>query len=281
MLYNLFCDRCKVQKEKLELHLKSVSHNESAVNLENDSVREFLDNYCGKVVVDNDTVVWQQRYVKDITFRFEDVEDYKFIWKEQCLKGRIEITIKRKDMLLGVDRTLFVDQTNVEQVKTLYNLFCDKCKVHKEKLEVHLNTDEENVDEMTTFVFCNHPTVVVLNGDFIKITRQKNAMNTLAYGYAGEKTIDIDDITGMQYQEPTSLLPGYLQFTLPGGIEKTRGVGSALTDENAIVFETTETKYALAIKKYVERTMQIKKQMSNSVSPADEIMKYKKCWMKI
>jgi len=135
--------------------------------------------------------------------------------------------------------------------------------------------NDEDVDSMTVFEFSDlHKTTVVLDGQFIKITRRGFA-NVWFRGFAGEKAINISDITAVQLRKPGKM-SGYLQFSLPGAIESTRdkqGNRSATRDENAITFGIQELKYAVRIKNYVEE--RISSGNFSNYSTADEIIKYK------
>lgn len=66
-----------------------------------------------------------------------------------------------------------------------------------------------------------------------------------------------------------------IQFTLPGSIESNRGMSSATTDENTIIFDKSELNYAIRIKKYVEDVLSKKDTCNqNTNNVADEIRKY-------
>lgn len=78
-------------------------------------MREFFDSHDGRVVVENDTIVWKQRMMGEIRLHFQDIEDYKFVWSEALRYGRVEINLKlRPNDLFCVRRSLFADETNVE-----------------------------------------------------------------------------------------------------------------------------------------------------------------------
>ena len=78
----------------------------------------------------------------------------------------------------------------------------------------------------------------------------------------------------VQFKEP-GIGWGYIQFTLPGSIESNRGMSSATTDENTIIFDKSELNYAIRIKKYVEDVLSKKDTCNqNTNNVADEIRKY-------
>ncbi len=92
----------------------------------------------------------------------------------------------------------------------------------------------------------------------------------------GEKTIYINQITGIQLKLG-GLLVGYIQFTLPGGIESRKGVFDAQKDENSVTFSGILNQSATQLKEKIEELMQKSKQNTNPVfvSGADEIKKFK------
>ena len=66
-----------------------------------------------------------------------------------------------------------------------------------------------------------------------------------------------------------------IAHTLPGSIESNRGMSSATTDENTIIFDKSELNYAIRIKKYVEDVLSKKDTCNqNTNNVADEIRKY-------
>jgi hypothetical protein len=55
----------------------------------------------------------------------------------------------------------------------------------------------------------------------------------------GNKSIPFKNITGVQFKEP-GLTAGYIQFTVPGGIESKGGVFNAMSDENTVAIAGKE-----------------------------------------
>ena len=93
----------------------------------------------------------------------------------------------------------------------------------------------------------------------------------------GEKTIYLRQITGIQLKL-AGLLVGYIQFTLPGGIESKRGVWDATNDENTVTFYPALNNTATQLKEKIEELVQKSRQNTNQtiqVSSADEIKKFK------
>lgn len=82
--------------------------------------------------------------------------------------------------------------------------------------------------------------------------RRKGAMAKATHGFTkGEKRIRIDTVTAVQFKKP-GVTNGYIQFTLGGGTEGTRGVMQATTDENTVVFNSLHTKEFVAVREHVE-----------------------------
>ena len=70
--------------------------------------------------------------------------------------------------------------------------------------------------------------------------------------YKGDKEIPIDQITAIQWREPSNPLSGHIQFTIMGGSSDSKP-GS--TDENAMMFEGETRHHFAALKSMVEERM--------------------------
>ncbi|MGX5475990.1 DUF4429 domain-containing protein [Bacillus toyonensis] len=119
-------------------------------------------------------------------------------------------------------------------------------------------------------------TIVRIEGNFIRLKR-KGALNFLNHGLDGEKTIDINNMTGIQIKKANFITNGYIQFIFMGSQESKRGVMAAATDENTVMFTKREQKMAEEIKEYIENILvnKSKPQVAAAISGADEILKYK------
>lgn len=95
----------------------------------------------------------------------------------------------------------------------------------------------------------------------------------------GTKTILFTAITAIQHKKP-GLTPGYLQFTLMGGIESRGGYLEASKDENSFIFQQKHNKQVLQIKEYIEVQMTKIRNVANApqatTSTADELQKLAK-----
>jgi hypothetical protein len=81
----------------------------------------------------------------------------------------------------------------------------------------------------------------------------KGVLGFVAKGLKGTKTIPFMSITAIQFKEVGAVFGGYLQFTISGGNESTRGVFAAARDENTFVFaEQKNNAHAAKIKEYIE-----------------------------
>jgi hypothetical protein len=77
-------------------------------------------------------------------------------------------------------------------------------------------------------------------------------------GLKGTKTIPFRSITAVQHRKTSAIFSGYLQFTLPGGIESRGGWFSAVSDENTFNYVGGVDEDALIeeVKTYIERRIQ-------------------------
>lgn len=69
---------------------------------------------------------------------------------------------------------------------------------------------------------------------------------------------------------------GYIQITVPGGLESKKGLFDATQDENTVIFSKKNNELVDQIKSKIEEL--ISRQHTgyiNQLSPADEIRKYK------
>ena len=85
---------------------------------------------------------------------------------------------------------------------------------------------------------------VYFDGATVRIERKK-ALARLSAG-KGEKVIPVAAITSVQLKPAGPLVNGYIQFTVPGGIEGRGGFGTqtldAVADENSIIFRRKSQK---------------------------------------
>lgn len=109
--------------------------------------------------------------------------------------------------------------------------------------------------------------------DKVAIT-PKGMMGFLVKGLKGTKTIPFFSITAIQFKK-SGLVSGYLQFTVPGGIESRGGAFAAAADENTFMFKG-HNELALEIKDYIEKRIQElhnPQVISSGSSVSDELQK--------
>lgn len=75
----------------------------------------------------------------------------------------------------------------------------------------------------------------------IRICR-KGAWAFISQGFKGSKEIRYADITAVQFKQPDRLTVGYIQFTFSGSLENKKGIFSATSDENTILFTSKHQK---------------------------------------
>lgn len=114
-----------------------------------------------------------------------------------------------------------------------------------------------------------------LYDDKIIISR-KGAVAKLSQGFfKGDKTIYLAQISGIQVKPGTLMTNGYIQFTLSGGKENTKGLMSATQDENSVMFKKANNDLVSKMKSEIERLKKTSHAPVQAVSAADEIRKYK------
>ena len=111
---------------------------------------------------------------------------------------------------------------------------------------------------------------IELHKSFVRIDRE-TVMGFIFHGLKGKKDIYFKNITSIQIKKP-GLTTGYIQFSLPGGIEAVGGAFNSLKDENTISFNGQgDYEKALKIKEYIEK--EAISSSSPTYSSADEIEK--------
>lgn len=123
-------------------------------------------------------------------------------------------------------------------------------------------------------------TKVTLDGNFLRIKR-KGMLNFANHGMDGEKSININNISGVQLKDAGTFTNGYIQFLISGSKESKGGLLAATKDENTIMFAKKEQTMADEIKKYVEDILSNKNSDKTTiiqktiVDHTEEIRKYK------
>lgn len=71
------------------------------------------------------------------------------------------------------------------------------------------------------------------------VIRRTPIAGFILHGLVGEKRIAYSSISAVQFKR-SGVLSGYIQFSIPGGRESTKGEWDAGTDENTVVFTNNE-----------------------------------------
>lgn len=99
-----------------------------------------------------------------------------------------------------------------------------------------------------------HNGTVTFDGRFVIITRE-GALARMTMG-KGEKKIPLRSLSAVQWKEPSSLVNGFIQFTLSGGREVNAGKGSrtmaAGQDENSVLVTKKQADDMRAVKDAIE-----------------------------
>ena len=82
-----------------------------------------------------------------------------------------------------------------------------------------------------------------------RVTIEPKGIGKLNKGFfKGKKEILIDSISAVQFRPGGAMVNGYLQFTLAGGNESTKGIMDVTKDENSIIITKKQNKDAEFIK---------------------------------
>ena len=120
---------------------------------------------------------------------------------------------------------------------------------------------------------------IIVDGGTVKIIRKGTI-----FAAEREKSIPINNITGVEVKKPGPFVNGFIQIQTAGQMSPksnfrlSGGTYDAVNDENSVVF-TGEENYqiALNIKNYIENYQQNNNTNNlNQISAADELMKFKK-----
>lgn len=111
------------------------------------------------------------------------------------------------------------------------------------------------------------------------IIKRKGALSKLTQGFfKGDKTIFLNQISGIQVKLGSLFINGYIQIVLLGSQESKKGIWDATKDENTIIFNQKENEVVTNIRKKIEELLSTYRQptvIHNQLSEADEIKKYK------
>lgn len=144
--------------------------------------------------------------------------------------------------------------------------FCVKCGYKVESI----NSTNKIFRKEYEFLGKDGRTKLTIEGNRIIISRP-GMYSKFSHGFAGEKTILINNISSVQFKPVGFATSGYLQFIFPGSMEKKSGAIRGAIDENIIYFGSSgfDTKSvnnrALEIKRYIENYSS-KENVNNNVT---------------
>ena len=111
------------------------------------------------------------------------------------------------------------------------------------------------------------------------IIKRKGFISKLSQGFfKGDKTIYLSQISSIQVKPGSMLTNGYIQFSLSGGNESTKGIVKATQDENTVMFAKKDNGLVENMKAEIEQlknSTQSPGAEMRATSAADEIRKYK------
>ena len=84
------------------------------------------------------------------------------------------------------------------------------------------------------------------------IIKRKGIFSFISHGLKGNKEIYIDKISAIQIKNPGFITNGYIQFSFLGGFENKKGILSAVSDENTVIFTTKQEENFLKLKEIIE-----------------------------
>lgn len=112
--------------------------------------------------------------------------------------------------------------------------------------------------------------------DEMVVIKRKGALAKMTQGFfKGDKTIYINQLSGVQVKKAGMLTNGYIQFTLGGGNEKTGGILEATKDENAVMYKLTDNDLVEKIKAHLDKKIVEPAGAAAPTSVADELIKLK------
>ncbi len=84
------------------------------------------------------------------------------------------------------------------------------------------------------------------------VIKRKGGLAFLTQGLKGDKTIQIRQISSVQFRRAGSITNGYIQFAFQGGLETKGGLFDAVSDENSVMFTSVQQPMFERVKAAVE-----------------------------
>ncbi|MHB8100916.1 MAG: DUF4429 domain-containing protein [Methanosarcina sp.] len=98
------------------------------------------------------------------------------------------------------------------------------------------------------------------------IIRRKNTKAK----FSGDKTIYLNQITGVEFTKAGTILAGYIQFTLPGSVSSKHGIHDAVHNENSVIFNKKYNDVAEEIKTKIEALIENQSKLNDSQSKSND-----------
>lgn len=94
--------------------------------------------------------------------------------------------------------------------------------------------------------------------------------------FSGDKTIYLNQISGVEFKKGGGLFAGYIQFSIPGCVSPKNGLYGAAHDENSVVFNKKYNDIAEEVKLKIENLIKNQSKVSNPTpNDPDILRKYK------
>ena len=102
---------------------------------------------------------------------------------------------------------------------------------------------------------------LVVGADGVEIVR-----NAMSFGGRSNKKFYYDQITAVQFRSASFFSNGYIQFTVPGGMEKKGGSMRAVFDENSVAFGFSSRKAFLQARNLIDSHMDASHRQTSSAT---------------
>lgn len=131
---------------------------------------------------------------------------------------------------------------------------------------------------------CTNGLLIVYNNRVV-ISRN-TAMGFISQGLKGDKTFFYKDLSSVEYKKPSLIANGYIKFITAGTEETKQNIGilgsttmKALKDENTLILRAFNKDIPIQSEKIynyiIQKISESKNTQMNTVSNADEIIKFK------
>lgn len=220
---------------------------------------------------------------KDLTFTSKEfIEkkkryEYKYMTQAEVNteKGLFKFNYKGESIKYSYDRSY--NDFMIKIVEAINNISDNARKNNKPSLFTS-NIDGKQVLDNGNKIFINLKDKgkyqIEICDNIIKV-KQEGALNLINKGLTGEKTYNINNMSGVQFKEP-DVTVGYIQFIIMGH-EAKGGVKKAIHDENTILFSSKNRELMYELKEYIEWKITNKNDnTSNNQNNVDNLEQIKK-----